>query len=55
MKALISPVENNRICQIELNDFPVAEPLYWIDCAENVTTEWSYINGIFYSLVAIEL
>lgn len=45
MKALISPDENNRICQVAAQDFPVADPLYWIDCSDEVTTEWTY-DGI---------
>lgn len=46
-KALISPAENNRICQIADADFPIALPLFWVDCANDVTTEWSYIDGEF--------
>lgn len=48
MKALILPVENNRIVQVELNEFPVAEPLYWIDCPDDCSTNWTYVNGQFY-------
>ena len=47
MLALISPNENNRICQIEEQDFPVAEPLFWIECPDNCTTQWTYVNGQF--------
>ena len=47
MKALISPNENNRICQVEVTDFPVADPLFWTDCHDGVTTEWSYVDGVF--------
>jgi len=47
MKALISPNENNRICQVEATDFPVADPLFWADCPDNCTTEWTYNNGTF--------
>ena len=47
MLALISPSENNRICQVEQTDFPVAEPLFWADCPDNCTTEWTYVNGQF--------
>ena len=47
MKALISPSENNRICQVDAQDFPVAEPLFWADCPDNCTTEWTYDNGTF--------
>jgi hypothetical protein len=47
MKALISPQENNRICQVEAQDFPVADPLFWADCPDNCTTEWTYVDGEF--------
>lgn len=47
MKALISPQENNRICAVVDAEFPVASPLYWVDCAENVTTEWMYDGEVF--------
>ena len=45
MKALISPNENNRICEIAENDFPIAPPLFWVDCPDDATTEWVYENG----------
>lgn len=50
MYALISPNENNRICQVEENIFPVADPLHWVDLSNvvgNVTTEWIYVDGNF--------
>jgi len=47
MLALISPEENNRICQIEQTEFPVALPLFWIDCPNYITTEWTYADGTF--------
>lgn len=47
MLALISPEENNRIAQVESADFPVAEPLFWIECPDNVTPHWSYVDGQF--------
>ena len=53
MKALISPLENYRICQVEENDFPVAEPLFWTDCPNNCDTQWFYENGAFISPVDI--
>jgi hypothetical protein len=47
MKALISPEENNRILEIkkDLEVFSVALPFYWIDCSEEITSDWQY-NGI---------
>lgn len=49
MKALISPLENNRICQIEPDSdtFPIAEPLFWTICPDDCTTEWTYAEGQF--------
>lgn len=49
MKALISPLENNRICQIEADadTFPIAEPLFWTICPNDCTTEWTYAEGQF--------
>jgi hypothetical protein len=47
MKALISPEENNRIAEVAVQSFEVAQPLYWVDCADDVTTEWTYIDGVF--------
>ena len=47
MKALISPEENNRIAEVAVQDFEVALPLYWVVCADDVTTEWTYVDGVF--------
>lgn len=44
MKALIDPRFDNRICQVQEDSFEVADPLYWTDCPEDCTTEWTY-NG----------
>ena len=47
MKALISPEENNRIAEVAVQSFEVAPPLYWVACADDVTTEWTYVDGVF--------
>ena len=47
MKALISPEENNRIAEVAVQSFEVAQPLYWVDCADDVTTSWTYVDGVF--------
>ena len=44
MKALIL---DTQVCQVEQADFPVAPPLVWVDCADDVTTEWTYVDGVF--------
>lgn len=55
MKALISPNEQTidcngligqRVAQVEVFAFGVAEPLYWIDCPDNCQADqWYYIDG----------
>lgn len=43
-KALIFEKE---VIQIEEQSFEVAEPLFWVDCGDEVKTGWSYENGAF--------
>lgn len=45
MKALISPNEDNRIVEVAKNEFPVAEPLFWVDCPDECTTRWKYYEN----------
>ena len=54
MKALISPNElipffdgstGIRIAQVEPEDFPVADPLFWVDCPDDVKAETHYWTG----------
>lgn len=47
MKALISPTQGGLISQVEQEDFPIAEPLYWIDCPEFVKAGWFFSEGQF--------
>ena len=44
MKALIL---NTQVCQVEEQDFPVAQPLYWVACPDDVTTQWTYEENTF--------
>jgi len=43
MKALISPIElketGYRVAQIEQQEFQVAEPLFWVSCANNIIAD----------------
>jgi hypothetical protein len=55
MKALISPNEiarsynyiplGIRVVQINTEEFPVAEPLFWIDCEDTVVPEEVYYDS----------
>ena len=48
MKALISPQEiilnGYRIAEVATNEFPIALPLYWIDCPDNCDAGTWYFN-----------
>lgn len=61
MKALISPNETifsyegnelgKRVAQVVDTDFPVASPLFWVDCAlECAADSWYYNNGELYPI-----
>jgi hypothetical protein len=63
MKALISPNEKIynydeppiqigiRIAEIAATDFPVCEPLFWVDCEGDITAGRFYYNdGLFFPL-----
>lgn len=43
MKALISPAEliqtGYRVAQVQQNEFQVAQPLFWVACANNVVAD----------------
>ena len=54
MKALISPnevVKNHdgttgvRIAEVHPTGFEITEPLYWIDCADEVQADVYYFDG----------
>ena len=60
MKALISPNEivssydetilGQRVAQVELVEFAVALPLFWIDCPDNCEADkWYYSEGQLYT------
>lgn len=47
MKALISPNEPRgdalRVAEVCSSEFPIAEPLYWVDCPDYVMADfWVY-------------
>lgn len=44
MKALI---KLGQIIQVEEKEFPVHPDYKWIDCPDDCSTFWSYVDGIF--------
>jgi hypothetical protein len=52
MKALISPMEPResgfRVAEVSAQDFPVADPLFWVDCSDDIVAdEFWYKDGVF--------
>lgn len=48
MKALISPNEPRgeglRVAEVMSSEFPVAAPLFWVDCPDEVVADmWIYL------------
>jgi hypothetical protein len=43
--ALVSPQENDRLCQVEALPFGVAPPLKWIECFDDVTPQTHKYEG----------
>jgi len=49
MKALID--ENGIVVQVEQQEFGIAPPCFWVECADNVTAyKFKYENGIIVSI-----
>ena len=44
MKALVF---NEKVVEISENEFPVSKDFIWVDCDNDVKTNFSYINGVF--------
>lgn len=48
MKALISSLEPRetgyRVAQVAAQEFPVAEGLFWVDCADDVVADQFYFD-----------
>lgn len=42
-KALI---HGERICEIREDEFPVAEPMFWVDVPDDTSVEDTYENGV---------
>jgi hypothetical protein len=55
MKALISPSEHHgdgvRVAQVSDQEFPVAEPLFWVDCPDATHADMVYVDGAFIEYV----
>jgi hypothetical protein len=52
MKALISPMEPResgfRVAEVSAQGFPVADPLFWVDCSDDIVADqYWYKDGVF--------
>jgi hypothetical protein len=50
MKALISPNEPRetgyRVAEVSANQFDVAEPLFWVDCSDDVFADQKWYDPL---------
>lgn len=44
-------VELGRVCQKELQEFPVAEPLFWVECDVDLDVQSCYYDSISNTIV----
>jgi hypothetical protein len=51
MKAL---VHENRVVQVEENEFPVHPSMQWVSCPDEVVAGYAYENGVFIAPVPEE-
>jgi hypothetical protein len=43
MKSLINPSQQNLVVEVQQTSFEVAEPLFWVDCPDNIVAyEFTY-------------
>lgn len=42
-----------RVAEICDVDFPIAQPLFWVDCADNVVADGWYYNKITQQLIPV--
>jgi hypothetical protein len=57
MKALISPVQDNFVVQVEPDDniFEIGLPLYWLDCPNNIVAyQYQYLENQYVAYVPPE-
>jgi hypothetical protein len=45
--ALIHSADNNRIVQVSEEQFPVHQDMIWVECGDEVTSKYSYVDDSF--------
>jgi hypothetical protein len=59
MKALISPIEPResgyRVAQVSEQEFLVAEPLFWIECADHVIADQYWYDPADQAIMPVPL
>jgi hypothetical protein len=52
-KTPIFTIIGKRVCEVSENEFPVAEPLFWIDCNNDINASNYYYDEITKSILII--
>ena len=50
-KKPIYTVLGQRVCEVTENEFPVADPLFWIDCKNDVKADYYYYDTTTQSIL----
>jgi hypothetical protein len=50
-KTPVYTVLGQRVCEVAENNFPVAKPLFWIDCNNDVIADLYYYDAITQSIL----
>jgi len=51
-KEPVYTVLGQRVCDVAENEFPVAEPLFWLDCNSDVVADLYYYDTNIQSVIA---
>jgi hypothetical protein len=52
MRSIKTTIENcTRVADVCSQEFPVASPLFWVDCPDNAAADvWAYKEGVVFEL-----
>jgi len=42
-----------RVAEVATNTFPIAEPLFWVECADNVIADEYYYDSVTLAIVKV--
>lgn len=46
-------LNSDRVAEVSSADFPIAPPLFWVDCADDVVADQWYYNNITQKIIEV--